>query len=98
MTLDEDEENPSSMRKKDSKKIAVELFDATCRKENCHPDFVHSDNGEPMKGITHYAHFIINWELFLAFHVQESVMTIRILNHSSRQQNIRLATRNVFIR
>ena len=40
------------MRKKDSKKIAAELFDATCRKENCHPDFVHSDNGEPMKGIT----------------------------------------------
>ena len=31
---------------------ASELFDATCRKENCHPDFVHSDNGEPMKGIT----------------------------------------------
>ena len=31
---------------------AAELFDATCRKENCHPDFVHSDNGEPMKGIT----------------------------------------------
>ncbi len=52
MSLDEDEENPSSMRKKDSKKIAAELFDATCRKENCHPDFVHSDNGEPMKGIT----------------------------------------------
>lgn len=23
-----------------------------CRKENCHPDFVHSDNGKPMKGIT----------------------------------------------
>ena len=52
MSLDEDEENPSSMRKKDSKKIAAELFDATCRKENCHPDFVHLDNGEPMKGIT----------------------------------------------
>lgn len=33
-------------------KIAAELFDATFRKENCHPDFVHSDNGEPMKGIT----------------------------------------------
>ena len=31
---------------------AAELFDATCRKENCHPDFIHSDNGEPMKGIT----------------------------------------------
>ena len=34
MTLDDDDENPSSMRKKDSKKIAAELFDATCRKEN----------------------------------------------------------------
>ena len=45
MSLDEDEENPSSMRKKDSKKIAAKLFDTTCRKENCHPDFVHSDNG-----------------------------------------------------
>ena len=36
----------------EANKIAAELFDATCRKENCHPDFVHSDNGEPMKGIT----------------------------------------------
>ena len=31
---------------------AAELFEATCIKENCHPDYVHSDNGEPMKGIT----------------------------------------------
>ena len=36
----------------EANKIAAKLFDATCRKENCHPDFVHSDNGEPMKGIT----------------------------------------------
>lgn len=29
-----------------------ELFDYACRKENAHPDFVHSDNGNPMKGVT----------------------------------------------
>ena len=29
-----------------------ELFEYACRKENAHPDFVHSDNGNPMKGVT----------------------------------------------
>lgn len=29
-----------------------ELFENACRKENAHPKFVHSDNGNPMKGIT----------------------------------------------
>jgi hypothetical protein len=32
--------------------IAKELFEAACLKEKAHPSFVHSDNGEPMKGIT----------------------------------------------
>jgi len=32
--------------------IAKELFEAACLKEKAHPKFVHSDNGEPMKGIT----------------------------------------------
>src|SRR5574344_2051596 len=31
---------------------AKELFEAACLKEKAHPKFVHSDNGEPMKGIT----------------------------------------------
>ena len=31
---------------------AKELFEAVCLKEKAHPKFVHSDNGEPMKGIT----------------------------------------------
>ena len=29
-----------------------ELFEYACRKENAHPDFIHSDNGNPMKGVT----------------------------------------------
>lgn len=29
-----------------------ELFEYACRKEKAHPQFVHSDNGNPMKGIT----------------------------------------------
>ena len=29
-----------------------ELFEYACREENAHPDFVHSDNGNPMKGVT----------------------------------------------
>ena len=29
-----------------------ELFEYACNKENAHPDFVHSDNGNPMKGVT----------------------------------------------
>lgn len=29
-----------------------ELFEYACQKENAHPDFVHSDNGNTMKGIT----------------------------------------------
>lgn len=28
-----------------------ELFEYACNKENAHPDFVHSDNGNPMKGV-----------------------------------------------
>ena len=31
---------------------AAELFESACRKEKAHPQFVHSDNGNPMKGIT----------------------------------------------
>lgn len=31
---------------------AKELFEYTCRKERSHPMFVHSDNGNPMKGVT----------------------------------------------
>ena len=29
-----------------------ELFEAACMKEKAHPEFVQSDNGEPMKGMT----------------------------------------------
>ena len=36
----------------ESDEHAKELFKAACEKEHAHPDFVHSDNGEPMKGIT----------------------------------------------
>jgi len=28
------------------------LFREACRRHGCHPDFVHSDNGNPMKGVT----------------------------------------------
>lgn len=31
---------------------ARDLFEAACIQEKTHPDFVHSDNGNPMKGIT----------------------------------------------
>lgn len=31
---------------------AKELFERITKKENAHPEFVHSDNGNPMKGIT----------------------------------------------
>lgn len=31
---------------------AKELFERVTKKENAHPEFVHSDNGNPMKGIT----------------------------------------------
>ena len=31
---------------------SAELFRDACRKQNAHPDFVHSDNGSPMKGVT----------------------------------------------
>jgi len=36
----------------ESDEHAKELFKNACEKEHAHPDFVHSDNGEPMKGIT----------------------------------------------
>ena len=96
MTLDDDDENPSSMRKKDSKKIAAKLFDTTCRRENCHPDFVHSDNGEPMKGITLCA-FYYQLGIIPSFSRPGVSDDNRILNHSSKQQNIMPATRNVFM-
>ena len=50
--LSDDIHDDEHVMEMEANKIAAELFDATCRKENCHPDFVHSDNGEPMKGIT----------------------------------------------
>jgi transposase InsO family protein len=36
----------------ESDEHAKELLKNACEKEQAHPDFVHSDNGEPMKGIT----------------------------------------------
>ena len=38
--------------KNESDEHSRELFEYACRKENAHPDFVHSDNGNPMKGVT----------------------------------------------
>ena len=50
--LSDDVHDDEHVMEMEAYKIAAKLFDATCRNENCHPDFVHSDNGEPMKGIT----------------------------------------------
>lgn len=36
----------------ESDEHAAQLFKHACRKENARPDYVHSDNGNPMKGIT----------------------------------------------
>lgn len=36
---------------------SAELFREACRKNNARPDFVHSDNGHPMKGVTLVAFF-----------------------------------------
>lgn len=43
-----------------------ELFEYACRKENAHPDFVHSDNGNPMKGKLVFVDFFSRFPYFIS--------------------------------